>query len=57
MFAKALQPVEAAALITAQPENAVASGKGGEILPEILGIFLTRGAQLCLLYTSPSPRD
>jgi hypothetical protein len=41
VFAKALQPVEAAALITAQPENAVASGKGGEILPEILGIFLT----------------
>jgi len=46
VFAKALQPVEAAALITAQPEKAVASGKGGEILPEILGILLTRGAQL-----------
>jgi hypothetical protein len=41
MFAKALQPVEAAALITAQPEKAVASGKGGEILHEILGILLT----------------
>jgi hypothetical protein len=36
-----LQPVEAAALITAQPEKAVASGKSGEILPEILGILLT----------------
>jgi hypothetical protein len=36
-----LQPVEAAALITSQPEKPVASGKGGEILPEILGILVT----------------
>ena len=29
VFAKALQPVETAALITSQPEKPVASGQGG----------------------------